>query len=220
MALRFKVGQRVVCRFGKGEWMQGTVVKHWWCSCGCRGNDKCRYRKPYQIELDDGTLICAPSDTNEYIQEPISPSKPALIETKPITSRDEKLKKYAAYLRNKENVDEKSIAEFMSGLRFKVGDRVQCRMSDWSENIWEHGFVIEQLYEEGNDVYPYSILLDCGSRIYAPIDSEEIIKLSEVTPPDGLFVEDGDPLFKNPSPQDAECAICLTRKFLSSIFII
>ena len=52
--------------------------------------------------------------------------------------------------------------------------------------------------------------MDCGRRIYAPIDHEEVIKVSDLPPPAGSLVEDDDPLFKIPLQHDVECAICCT----------
>ena len=126
------------------------------------------------------------------------------------TAHHVKLKKYEAQLRMRESMDEKSIAEFLSSeLSLKVGDRVQCKMGGSGvDSIWEHGFVVKTYYEEGDYVYPYSIRLDSGNFIYAPIDHKEIIKASDLPLPAGLLVEDDDPLFQVTSKHDVECAIC------------
>ena len=77
--LRFKIGHRVVCRYDGGAegsrsgWRHGIVVKQWWCSCG---NNNCGDRKPYQIKLDDGTLLSSPNDTDKCIQEPLEKISP------------------------------------------------------------------------------------------------------------------------------------------------
>ena len=68
--------------------------------------------------------------------------------------------------------------------------------------------VVKTYYEEGDYVYPYSVRLDSGRFIYAPIDHEEIIKVSDLPLPAGLLVEDDDPLFHITSKHDVECAIC------------
>ena len=43
--------------------------------------------------------------------------------------------------------------------------------------------------------------------IYAPIDIDDVIKVSELSSPVGLFVEEGDPLFADPVMID-DCPIC------------
>ena len=182
-----------------------------WLNTTHRGKN-CRNRKPYQIQLDNGPLIYSPFDTDEYIQEPIDMNEKKTVssQTHRTTAHHVKLKKYEAQLRMRESMDEKSIAEFLSSkLSLKVGDRVQCKMGGSGvDSIWEHGFVVKTYYEEGDYVYPYSIRLDSGNFIYAPIDHEEIIKASDLPLPAGLLVEDDDPLFQVTSKHDVECAIC------------
>lgn len=177
----------------------------------------CRNRKPYQIQLDNGPLIYSPFDTDEYIQEPIGMNEKKTVssQTHRTTAHHVKLKKYEAQLRMRESMDEKSIAEFLSSeLSLKVGDRVQCKMGGSGvDSIWEHGFVVKTYYEEGDYVYPYSIRLDSGNFIYAPIDHEEIIKASDLPLPAGLLVEDDDPLFQVTSKHDVECAICVAHQW-------
>lgn len=61
--LRFKVGDRVKCNLGD-EWGTGTVIKLWY-----RESDweKERPTAPYQIRLDNGTLIWCPMDSGNFI---------------------------------------------------------------------------------------------------------------------------------------------------------
>ena len=49
--------------------------------------------------------------------------------------------------------------------------------------------------------------LDRKTLIYAPIDIDDVIKVSELSSPVGLFVEEGDPLFADPVMID-DCPIC------------
>ena len=62
-ALRFKVGDRVECRTGQKEWSLGKVVALLWKSPSGQV-------APYQMELDNGTLIFAPADDNQLIRIP------------------------------------------------------------------------------------------------------------------------------------------------------
>lgn len=63
--LRFKVGERVECSVGV-DFDPGTIVQLWY-------NDESQFEKnevvPYQISLDDGTMIYAPEDTDNVIRK-------------------------------------------------------------------------------------------------------------------------------------------------------
>ena len=62
-SLRFKVGDAVECRHASG-WLKGTVVKHLY-----REDDSPPgFMAPYQVKLDNGTLIYAPVDTEDVIR--------------------------------------------------------------------------------------------------------------------------------------------------------
>ena len=63
---RFKIGQAVQCRFEE-SWSKGTIVKIWYREDHWPGS----HFEPYQIQLDDGTLIAAPLDEDCSIREPI-----------------------------------------------------------------------------------------------------------------------------------------------------
>jgi len=62
-------------------------------------------------------------------------------------------------------------------LRFKVGDRVECRVS---QTVWAPGKVITLWYHnpswQPNQMVPYQIELDTGKQIIAPKDSFEVIR--------------------------------------------
>ena len=64
--LRFGVGERTECKTGKKEWSAGEVV-------ALMFHDKesmpVGQVVPYQIKLDDGTLIYAPSDKDAVIRK-------------------------------------------------------------------------------------------------------------------------------------------------------
>ena len=70
-ALRFKVGQRVLCN--TGDWVLGTITDLMWRSED--GDMDPGMVAPYQIELDDGTILSAPTDSNELIREAPKASK-------------------------------------------------------------------------------------------------------------------------------------------------
>ena len=61
--LRFSVGTRVECNCG--DWKVGTVVGHFYTQPAF-GEGMC---VPYQIRLDDGTLIFAPRDDDMVIRQ-------------------------------------------------------------------------------------------------------------------------------------------------------
>jgi len=64
--LRFKVNDKVECRTGDDEWTLGKVVKIWY-----RENTWPKEQLvPYQMRLDDGTLIYAPQDDDMVIRDP------------------------------------------------------------------------------------------------------------------------------------------------------
>merc|ERR1712039_165946 len=70
--------------------------------------------------------------------------------------------------------------EMLSGLRFKVGTQVECRVG---EDEWSKGEVVALLCREegiesalGRGIAPYQIKLPCGSFIYAPIDDDVFIR--------------------------------------------
>tara|TARA_B110000858_G_scaffold22678_1_gene22859 strand:+ start:962 stop:1666 length:705 start_codon:yes stop_codon:yes gene_type:complete len=57
--LRFRIGDTVACLYGD-RWSLGKVTKHWY-------RDENDERWPYQVRLNDGSLIFTPCDHNESI---------------------------------------------------------------------------------------------------------------------------------------------------------
>ena len=70
-ALRFKVGQRVLCNVD--GWVPGTITALFWRSEDMEPG----MVAPYQIELDDeyGTVLSAPTDSNKLVREAPSGGK-------------------------------------------------------------------------------------------------------------------------------------------------
>lgn len=67
IALRFKPGDRVLCNCGV-EWEAGTITMlHYREATWPEGQFA-----PYQVQLDSGRMICAPSDIDECIKEETS----------------------------------------------------------------------------------------------------------------------------------------------------
>ena len=65
--LRFKVGDRVKCNYSvanKAKWCPGTVVELWYRESDWEPEDFV----PYSIKLDNGEMIFAPDDTDQYIR--------------------------------------------------------------------------------------------------------------------------------------------------------
>ena len=60
---RFEIGARVACTIGEGERAHGTVVAHYYREDGWPPAQWA----PYQVKLDDGSLIFAPYDFDECI---------------------------------------------------------------------------------------------------------------------------------------------------------
>eukprot|EP00968_Pinguiococcus_pyrenoidosus_P001175 scaffold53_cov193-Pinguiococcus_pyrenoidosus.AAC.12 len=73
-------------------------------------------------------------------------------------------------------VSEEAMAKKLSSLRFAVGDRVECNTREG----WLQGEIIQLMYREEfmppGMVAPYQIKLDDGVRIYAPADSDMVIR--------------------------------------------
>mmetsp|Transcript_15305 Transcript_15305/g.43130 ORF Transcript_15305/g.43130 Transcript_15305/m.43130 type:complete len:185 (-) Transcript_15305:131-685(-) len=62
--LRFKIGDKVSCLLGQGEWAPGKIAGLWYRD----PTWPTRNYAPYQIELDDGRLIFAPADVDQVIR--------------------------------------------------------------------------------------------------------------------------------------------------------
>ena len=62
IVLRFKIGDRVVCQCG--TWQPGTIVKMFYVQRNFPPG-KCA---PYQVKLDDDTLVFSPADTNDCMR--------------------------------------------------------------------------------------------------------------------------------------------------------
>jgi len=69
-SLRFRVGDRVDCSC-EDCWKPGTVVKRWYSEEGFNKG----HAVPYQIQLDNGDLIYAPTDTSDCIKRSTVPKK-------------------------------------------------------------------------------------------------------------------------------------------------
>jgi ribosomal protein S8E len=72
---------------------------------------------------------------------------------------------------------EESVAKRAKLLRFKVGDKVKCRTG---KNKFTKGVVVALMYREEfmspGEVAPYQVELGNGERIYAPADTDDLIR--------------------------------------------
>jgi len=70
--------------------------------------------------------------------------------------------------------------EMVSSLRFKMGDKVECRTG---ANSWSKGEIVALLYRQegirtamGEGIAPYQIKLATGTLIFAPMDDDRVIR--------------------------------------------
>jgi len=71
------------------------------------------------------------------------------------------------------------VAEKIKQLRFKIGDKVQCK-TGLDKNPWSTGEVVAIMYRDNSMppgvLAPYQVKLDKGDLIYAPMDDDVIIR--------------------------------------------
>eukprot|EP01039_Chlorochromonas_danica_P009818 gene9818-10860_t len=76
----------------------------------------------------------------------------------------------------------------LPALRFSVGDRVECRIGPHPVKGWAPGRIIKLYYSEPNwppnMVVPYQIALHDGRLIFAPQDTDQVIRLRPPPAPD------------------------------------
>lgn len=65
-ALRFSVGERIECRLSEDEWLPGTIVQCWYRESHWPSHSYA----PYEVQLDDGRLIFAPTDLPGVVRHP------------------------------------------------------------------------------------------------------------------------------------------------------
>ena len=110
-------------------------------------------------------------------------------------------------------------------LRFAVGDRVECKCG-----TWYHGTIIKLWYlnddAEDDEPMPYQVLLDDGNKIYAPRDTDDIIRASKVSPPECYICYDNSMSADNLIVRDCGCRSddggfvhvdCLTRSVMTKL---
>ena len=198
--LRFKAGDRVACLYG--VWTHGTVINLWLY------DSTVGIHQPYQVQLDDGTLIYAPVDLNGCIQQSIHGIDSKNTSSEPSDEEDSidvKHKTYTAQLKDKGIVD--VISE---ELRFNPGNRVECKVNETDHGVaWTQGVIIKLWYNHDPEIYPYQIRLDSKRLVYAPMDCDTYIRASDCDHPSELFVDENDPLFMDPQVEESDCPICL-----------
>eukprot|EP01031_Cornospumella_fuschlensis_P033807 gene33807-40907_t len=76
----------------------------------------------------------------------------------------------------------------LPALRFQVGDRVECRIGPHPVKGWAPGRIIKLYYSEPNwppnMIVPYQIALHDGRLIFAPQDTDQVIRLRPPPAPD------------------------------------
>ena len=111
-------------------------------------------------------------------------------------------------------------------MRFGVGDRVECNCGPWF-----HGTIIKLWYLDntcdGEPVpVPYQVLLDRGNKICAPDDVDNVIRASNVSPPECFICYDNAMSADNLIVRDCACrgddggfvhVDCLTRSAMTKV---
>ena len=83
-------------------------------------------------------------------------------------------------------VEVEAIVKLRPALRFSVGQKVSCRVGPDPVADWADGTITRLRYTEpgwGERSAPYQILLDDGRYIFAPEDTEAVIKAAAADPP-------------------------------------
>lgn len=88
--------------------------------------------------------------------------------------RDKLTKEFSACLATPE-----ALALKLKMLRFAVGDKVKCNTGE-ERDYWSRGEIVALMYNDEfmppGMVAPYQVKLDDGSLIYAPFDTDEVIR--------------------------------------------
>eukprot|EP00931_Biecheleriopsis_adriatica_P048104 TRINITY_DN27786_c0_g2_i1.p1 TRINITY_DN27786_c0_g2~~TRINITY_DN27786_c0_g2_i1.p1 ORF type:complete len:502 (+),score=100.96 TRINITY_DN27786_c0_g2_i1:58-1563(+) len=71
------------------------------------------------------------------------------------------------------------LAEKIKQLRFKIGDKVQCKIDN--PDHWSNGEVVDIMYHDDECMLPgvlapYQVKLDSGNLIFAPVDDDLVIR--------------------------------------------
>ena len=125
------------------------------------GNDMFRYKGIYHVK----------GEKNKYVFQGIH----MLFMSRVLEDDQEDEKKENKFIfigrRLQKDVIEKGLKECVVSkeLRFKVGDRVDCRTG---KNSFEEGTIIK-LWDEGN---AYRINLDSGHDVWAPDDTDDFVE--------------------------------------------
>lgn len=181
--LRFQTGAQVECKVGNA-YKQGTVTRQW------HYQPSVKREVPYEIKLEDGSLIFAPDDTNNFcrvqlrfevgkrvecyrgtrgwVQGTVTMQWKFLEETKSEMPYEVKLDG-GELLHAPEDTDA-FCREFTGMLRFAVGKDVEC----YKDQGWKKGKVVQHwFYEEAlQNKVPYQVELDSGESISVPDDSD------------------------------------------------
>jgi len=192
--LRFQIGARVECN-KDGAYKPGTIVRQW------HYQPSVKKEVPYEIKLEDGSLIFAHDDTNKFcrgqlrfgvgkrvechkanrgwVQGTVAVQWKFLEETKSAMPYEVKLDG-GEILHAPEDTDV-FCREFTGKLRFAVGKVVEC----YKEQGWKTGKVVQHwFYEKAlQNKVPYQVKLDTGESISIPDDSDTYCRDPSAPPP-------------------------------------
>ena len=91
-------------------------------------------------------------------------------------------------------------------VRFKIGDRVECRIGAHPVKGWAPGRIVKLYYRESNwpdnMIAPYQIALHDGRLIFAPQDTDNVIRLRGPAAPDAPSSPDLSRYYNYAGPDD------------------
>jgi len=144
-----------------------------------KGGDVYRLRGVFAVAHADEKLVCHSVHTaiKSCFSDPWAPSESRqnkLILIGKNLDADALNESFRRSLATPEKLEEK-----MRSLRFNIGDHVHCKIGP-GPNDWRNGVVSERMYRHATmppgTVAPYQVKVDVGGLVYAPEDSDSVIR--------------------------------------------
>jgi len=149
--LRFNIGDRVYCNFGRDGWESGTIaIRH------CRRDDDGRYH-PYYVQLDKGGFVFVPYDNDKTIMKSDEKMHPTNL-------------RYIVGDRVDCRIHNGTTEEWVSGtVILRNGNLKSFKEQNTT-------YKLKSNKEISLDVVPYNVRLDGGGVAAVPIDNDNYIK--------------------------------------------